>query len=608
MMGWVGRASPLRAAWVIEAWTPSLGVPSPLGFHPSPPSLLRGKTCPSTSSLGSPLKLARRAVLWQNFQRMIRKRLAWFSVVVVGAIGLLLTSCSKSPTPAPTNPQSAIGNQQSAILKFHWLGKQRLALDPNATNFMAIWNLPESAKLEAQTLDKLATAPWRLWQTNTPVSNAPTAFLRPLLEDMVQAESYLEVHGPTNQPGEFVFAIRLSPERAALWATNLPIILESFAGASASPSTFNLQPSTFRLSRSGDWTLLSASCATNDSQPTALIDVFRSRLAATQNPFPPRATNYVLETEVDLPRLSVILGQDWPLLTSAHVARLVVFGDGQTLRTRGWVDFSHPLALRLDPWNVPTNVIQSPLIGFSALRGVAPFLQTRDVWKENRLGTAPDQFFFWSQKSAPWLHFFAARSPEAGRQFLALKDYILDTVNLALAPNRTGDFAWLTNESRVVWKGVPFCSPVFEQQGDLIIGGFSGLLPTRRPMPVEYIHQLQNGTNLVYYDWEMTDAQVPSWTQIGQLMRMAFGRSQLSIKDAGLPWLNTVGTNLSYTVTTVTLENDHRLAFARAATLGLNSVELHLLVDWLDSPGFPVGLHTFVAPREYVTDRTRPRR
>ena len=152
-------------------------------------------------------------------------------------------------------------------------------------------------------------------------------------------------------------------------------------------------------------------------------------------------------------------------------------------------------------------------------------------------------------------------------------------VNLALAPNRTGDFAWLTNESRVVWKGVPFCSPVFEQQGDLIIGGFSGLLPTRRPMPVEYIHQLQNGTNLVYYDWEMTDAQVPSWTQIGQLMRMAFGRSQLSIKDAGLPWLNTVGTNLSYTVTTVTLENDHRLAFARAAGYARISLWTHSMLD-----------------------------
>jgi hypothetical protein len=523
-------------------------------------------------------------------------------------LALLLAGCSKSPTPNAES-DSALRTSPSALLKFHWLGKQRLATEANATNFMAIWNLPESAKLEAQTLDKLATAPWRLWQTNVAVSNAPTALLRPLLDDLVQHEVYVEATGATNQPGELVLAIRLPADRAALWETNLPQVLTALSSnpdASVPSSIFHLPSADLSMSRSGDWTLLSARLSTNSAQPATLLESFRSRLAATQSPYALRATNYLVELQTDLPRLNEMFALGLSRLAAIEAARLVVFGDGENLRLRGGLDFAQPLKLRLDPWQVPTNLIQSPLIGFTALRGVATWLESLDFWRAKQLGAAPDQIYFWSQKSAPWLHFFAARSPAPTPQFLALKDYILDTVNPLLALNRTGDFAWATNESKVVWKGVPFCSPTFALQEDLIIGGFVAVPPTRRPMPPEFLQQLQNGTNLVYYDWELTGEQISSWTQIGQLMRMAFSRAQLSIKDAGLPWLNTVGTNLAHSATTVTLNGDRQLVFARAATLGLNSVELQLFTDWLDSPDFPRGLHTFDAPREYVTDRTRP--
>jgi hypothetical protein len=214
---------------------------------------------------------------------------------------ICLTGCSPSANPAPgpsaTNSQLSTLNSQlpAPIARLHWLGKKQLAAETNATNFMAIWNLPESARLEAQTLDKLATAPWRLLPGVAPLSNAPSALLRPLLDDLMQCESYLEVTGDTNHPTEFVLAIRLPAARAALWETNLPVILKSLsqhapllggdggglvhgegtsgsrAGSDALPPTLNSQPSTesssdfilhtssftLELSRSGDWTLLS---------------------------------------------------------------------------------------------------------------------------------------------------------------------------------------------------------------------------------------------------------------------------------------------------------------------------------------------------------------
>ena len=53
-----------------------------------------------------------------------------------------------------------------------------------------------------------------------------SALVRPLLEDLVQEESYLEIRGGTNQPGELALAVRLDEPRALLWQTNLAAALE----------------------------------------------------------------------------------------------------------------------------------------------------------------------------------------------------------------------------------------------------------------------------------------------------------------------------------------------------------------------------------------------
>ena len=535
----------------------------------------------------------------------MHKKLYCVSLVTAWALAIF-TGCQKSnqetkaPTTSPQSPDPGL-----TVARLHWLGKKRIATESNATNFMAIWNLPESAKLEAQTLDKLATAPWRFLSSPSPLSNAPSALLRPLLDDLVQEEAYLEVRGATNLPGALVLAIRLDADRAALWRTNLATVLESLTGLRSPTSDLGLRTAdfTFNLSRTGDWTLIGL---TRSATNTLLAD-FQNRLAAGPIPYAPRATNYLIELEGDLLPLSGTFGRFLPFMANVRALNLVMFGDGENMRTRGWVDFANPLSLSLPAWNVPSNMIYQPLIGFSAVRGTRPWLEALDFWKAKQLGDAPNEAYFWSQESAPWLHFGALRSRAVNRQFLALKDFILETVNPALAPNRTGDFAWLTNESRVVWKGVPFCSPTFDLRDDLILGGFAATTNSDREIPLELIQQLHRDPNLVYYDWEVTSAQVAAWTQMSQLMRMAFSFAQLSIKQPGLPWLNVVEPKLGYCATTISVAGDRRLVFARSSVLGLSSVELQLLVDWLESPEFPRGLHTLLAPREFVLDRTRPR-
>jgi len=37
----------------------------------------------------------------------------------------------------------------------------------------------------------------------------------------------------------------------------------------------------------------------------------------------------------------------------------------------------------------------------------------------------------------------------------------------------------------------------------------------------------------------------------------------------------------------------NQLSYSQESTFGLNAVELHALVDWLESPDYPRGFHSF---------------
>jgi hypothetical protein len=65
---------------------------------------------------------------------------------------------------------------------------------------------------------------------------------------------------------------------------------------------------------------------------------------------------------------------------------------------------------------------------------------------------------------------------------------------------------------------------------------------------------------------------------------------------AATKWLKNVEPLMGGSTTTVTRINPQQLAFTRQSTLGFTALELQLLADWLESPQFPHGLHTFLAP------------
>ncbi|MBI3848828.1 MAG: hypothetical protein HY298_00850 [Verrucomicrobia bacterium] len=543
--------------------------------------------------------------------RQILPRLLMALVFVSGA------GCRKSGSNLPPAPSATAPLASNTVVRVHWLGKKRLGIEASAYYFMRLWGLPESAKLQAQSLDKLSVAPWRLWRGEAEVANAPTALLRPLLDDLVQQESYVEFRQVANQAGELAFAIKLDEPHSGLWRTNLAVVVASLTGVQNmllqdGGRGWSIQqtrsPNLIELKRVGNWTLLGVAQATN-----VLLGEIVARIQRDHAPFPAPSTNYWLEADLDLQRVAGALVHDWNLPEELPRLSIHVTGDGGNVLTHGDLIFARPLLGELEPWNIPTNLVRDPLISFTAVRGFQPWLASWKKWNDLQVGPPPNQVCFWAMDGVPIQTYFAAPLLQPGGGLRPLADVLLRDGNPWLAAHGVGNFVRASDADAAMWAGLPVLAPFVKAVGagnDAF--AFGGLLPaagleTNRPPSPGMIHDVLRRTNLVYYDWEVTGPRIESWLYIGQVARLAFRHAQLTMDSASMNWLRVVSSRLDKCTTLVTRTGTNQLSFIRKSTAGLTAPELQLLVDWLESPQFPRGLYSqLVSPAGATPPSTAP--
>ena len=531
-----------------------------------------------------------------------------------------LAGCGESPEAA-TRQSSTLNPQPSPVLRLHWLGKKRLSAEANATNFISVWNMPESVHLETQTLDKLATAPWRLIKSATPLSNAPVALLRPLLDDLVQEESYLEIISATNQPTEAVFAIKLPADRAALWQTNLPLVLRSLSAQTQdakpqmpNPHAFNISLETLGLrldlTRSGDWTLLTVSDQASRTTPGALAKKILSRITATGSPYERAATNYWISGMANLSWMSQALRLQHLSNADLPVCDFSATGDGMNVRTKAGFQFQKALAVNFNSWNTPTNMISDQLVSFTAIR-----LAEGGVVKNiaaHYLGGCFDQnqVFVWALRSLPMATYVAVPTSPESACFDVLSKVLAGDVNHWISSNAVGSFTPNESGKMMSWQGAPFMTAYVQSfeasSGNLIVGGLVPTPLTNRAPNLELVNRMMQKTNMVYYDWEYSAPRVESWFYIGQLGRVVFGRPQLPATASSVAWLKAIGQKLGNAGTVATMTDSKHISVERFSTLGLTAVELHLVADWLESTNFPAGFHTTSQPAKPLLRRSAP--
>jgi hypothetical protein len=521
-----------------------------------------------------------------------------------------------TPPPTPPSPPAppATAAPLETVARIHWLGMKRLAAETNAAHFMEVWSLPESAKLENQTLDKLAAAPWRFLHGNWAETNSAMALLRPLLDDLVQEESYFEARQASNQVGEFAFALHLDDARAGLWRTNLAAVVESLTGLQSVPAQDpgngwslkkHVPPNLIEFTHAGNWVILGLAQERNGLSAELAA---RIHSAGSDNPFTGSGTNLWIEADLDLRRLVAGLGRDLGLPPQCPRIAFEAVGDGENVRTKGEFTFPQPVQLELEPWAVPTNLIHDPLIAFSAVRGLKPWLSGSKPWAGLGLGEAPGQFFAWAQGGTPFELYAAMATPEASNQVYTIRQRLLTEGNQWLTTNAPGRFEAATNSAGVLWKNLPYMEPFLrsEKCGDaeFVFGGLLPMLQAKRPAPPELLEQLFTQTNLVCYDWELTEPRIEGWLHVGQLFRLVLHKAQLAPDSASVVWLRAISPKLGNCTTVLAATGPNQLSFMRKSSAGLTSAELHLLADWLESPQFPRSLHTLMVVPQKPPQRT----
>jgi len=521
--------------------------------------------------------------------------LALFAALLLAGV----TGCQKPESSARALPPTML--PPDTIASVHWLGKRRLGYEATAFFFMRIWNQTPSARLERQTINRLATAPGQWLPGGTNLTADACARLAWLINELVQEEAYLEVCQPSNGGDEIVFAIRLNAAQSDQWRTNLPIVLEPLTGtyAAVNPDQSWSLPTTnalnlIQLTRVGDWTLVGLSTDKN-----SLLADLAARIRRDGVPFVSAGTNLWLEADFNPSYLATVDPLRSSLVTRhaslAHV-HLTLSGDGANVITRTKLEFASPLPDSSQPWQLPLPLLHEPLTSLTVVRGLQPWLAGWPAWSGLLIGAPPNQFCLWSLASGPYQVYLATPLSAAGVS--GLTGQLLARGNPWLAAHGYISFDPAPDGNGVTWGQLPDIKPFIKFAGDAAQGWlYAGLFPDTNtaalPPPAGLIQDILRRTNLVYYDWEVTGPRLQPCFELGQTARLIARRPQLPLNSASLNWLGAIIPRLGTTATIINRAGPAELTFYRRSTLGLTAPELQLLADWLESSQFPRSLHAW---------------
>ena len=450
--------------------------------------------------------------------------------------------------------------QPDLIAQIHFAGAQKISADAHSTAFTNEFCSAEALALRAQTADKLS--PWLAgWLQQNLNANVPggAARLRPLLDDLQQAEWFLEARSTADGKAAAAIAIKLDPARAQLWQANLKPFFAAASFKSAS-----------------GWLIF-------DSDPARLKlgDRLAQKISA-----PPAGW---LDLDVNWPRLA----QWYPKLKELALpeTQFTVTAPDANFRINGKFFFPNILAIKLDAWRVPTNTLHQPFNSFTAVRGFASWLQSQPWAQAYQITPEPNQLFTWSLPSYPFQTFAAIPVSDAANALAQANARLAPALSAANA--RDAFAAPITPEmtnNAIGFIGMPFIAPYLralnEPAGQFLFWEPFPNTPKSKPLPPELFQRLAT-KDLVFYHWEITAERMPQLLQLSQFSLMVTRCRQLEDTTASFKWLQRIGAALGNTDTEITQSGPAEFTFARKTPGIFTATELFMLANWLEATNFP---------------------
>lgn len=476
--------------------------------------------------------------------------------------------------PAPAGP----------IFRLHFAGLGSVATNVASAKLNTLLSSPEAVAARKQVHDRLAiTLPATLF--GSAANTNAGEILRPLLDELAANKFLFETYDA--QGASWMLTVFLAAPQRAHWSTNL------WQAVSTKPVVLPpLKPETSAWSANvGNGNLLTV---------VNFEDCLMVSKAAPNAPLPkpardqpPALSTNLIDLVADFARLQPALDLPkpiaWPHFSVSVTPR------GGALRSEATLKFINPAPWQLAAFRLPTNSVRDPLISFTAVQGFGDWLARLPEFKEWELPSAPNQFFTWARSDVPYNLHAAAPMADASNTVVRAAPHALHTLGTNLAKAGIGRIVFTTNRTEIGWVGmpilVPFVRPAPEPGDDfLLFGSMAGIVPTgpnTNPPPAELLSQFLPRTNLVYYDWEITEAKLAQWMPVFQLAAMLSPSLTFPRTAAANQWLRTVSPKLGNTITEVTAVSPTELKAVRRSDLGLTAIELTWLARWLDNPDFP---------------------
>jgi len=476
------------------------------------------------------------------------------------------------------------------IARIHFAGSTAISADPEFRAFNNLFCSTNAEALQTQTLDKLARFP-RAWlgaRASVQVAD-DVPQIRPLLDDFVHSEWFLEFQDSSGIAPQFALAIHLSEDRAKLWERDLDSLLTAWTGlpAQSIPGGWSIKkheaPDSIRFLHLGDWVLVSC-----EEGGFPLGDGLVQQIKASHRPVA-APKEYWLSVNANWDRLSRYFAGLRGLNLPVTEVRLV--GKGGNICWDGKLDLAQALPV-YGNWQLPTGVLHPPLISFTAMRGIENWLPTLSWARPYLFAPVPDQLFTWVDPGMAFMVYGAAPVADGHRALLGLNDAISKAGRSPAGPVNPFAFVPRTQFSndKISFLGAPYATPFIQARhdssGDYILGGFFPATQLAKPLPAEITARLAT-KNLVFYHWEITADRLRTLPQLAQLLLVLSQHHQLDDGSLAEKWLKQIGPTLGSTTTMGVQTGPNEVAFTRTAPGGLTAVELFSLACWLEAPDFP---------------------
>lgn len=488
---------------------------------------------------------------------------------------------------------------------YHFTGVSALATNTNAAKIREIWMLKQSVDLREEMLRKLAAAPSQLVARRVKSAGDQSALFRPLLDDLLNFESLAEVRGGSNGVEEIVLAIRLNDKRAETWQANLGKLAESWMGAASKKISSHKFPgwesktvtgaNTFRVVRAGEWVI-----AGGGGKDLPLMESWTAAVAGGKG-LPKLKQENWLEADIDWSRLHKWLPANPFKLARTEIA---VTGKDDALRTTARVVYPESLNWKSEKWKIPKDIMRDPIASFTAARNLGVLVKEPAEFQKLSVRPMTNQIFVWALQNSPFHTFAAVPDANPARSIQTLGKELPAIFNDRLAKSNDGSMAMKTNEPVLLWTGLPLIAPEIRATNNYLLAGLFPGVTLKDPVPAELLQQVETRTNLIYYDWEITEYRLGQWLLLQQLfppMKPDDEKGSPSVPVAKRfklhdIWQSAVAKLLGNTVTEVTLTAPNEVNVLRKSHAGFTGIELIFLSRWINHPDFP--LFGFQLPAE----------